>query len=237
MAKPLPKVDLNFKQKQALLIITATAVHAGLTGNAVYPTPPITLTALQTAIDNYQAALVSSIKGSKADTSAKNDARLALINILRVEGAYVNQVNQDLYNATPSPATVTIMRENIISSGFKIAKTLSPVQASKGLVLPKIRKLISPSSGNLYLLVKNYTEAQRGKKVFQVQYRTSATTSPATPAGDWVIATLTKRFINISGLETGKQYDVQVAIIGGRNIKLNDQKTVNYTPIQQLIIT
>lgn len=237
MAKPLPKVDLNFKQKQALLIITATAVHAGLTGNAVYPTPPIALTVLQTAIDNYQAALVSSIKGSKADTSAKNDARLALINILRVEGAYVNQVNQDLYNATPTPATVTTMRENIISSGFKIAKTNSPVQASKGVALPKIRKLISPSSGNLYLLVKNYTEAQRGKKVFQVQYRTSATTSPVAPAGDWVIATLTKRFINISGLQTGKQYDVQVAIIGGRNIKLNDQKTVNYTPIQQLIIT
>ena len=62
----LPDMDLdNFAQ----------SVIDAMTGNAAYPTPPVTMANLQTAKDDYTAKLAAAQVGGQADTAAKNNSR------------------------------------------------------------------------------------------------------------------------------------------------------------------
>ncbi len=102
--KRLPVAIINTKRyKDDQIIIAAQSLHDGLVAEAVtFPAPPILVAAFQTLIDNYQAAAVAAVKGSKTDTANKTNAKTALIQGMKAEITYVNQVVETTYNTTPS---------------------------------------------------------------------------------------------------------------------------------------
>src|SRR5438105_967815 len=60
----------------------AEGVVKALTGNAAFPTPPVTLANLQAAKDDLSAKMAAAQTGGPADTAAKNNSRQALITML-----------------------------------------------------------------------------------------------------------------------------------------------------------
>ena len=104
------KVSLSFgKLADTELDNFAQGVIDAMTGNAAFPTPPVTLANLQTAQADFTAKLAAAQTGGVADTAAKNNSRQALITMLRDEAAYVQiRCNND-------PAI-------LLSSGFQNAE-------------------------------------------------------------------------------------------------------------------
>ena len=88
----------------------AQGVIDALTGNATYPTPPVTLANLQAAVDDYTAKMAAAQTGGVADTAAKNNSRNTLEEMLRKVAAYVQMMcNED-------PVL-------LLSSGFQMQST------------------------------------------------------------------------------------------------------------------
>ena len=67
----------------------AQGVIDALTGNATYPTPPVTLANLQAAVDDYTAKMAAAQTGTKADRAAKSQSREVMEELLRKVAAYV----------------------------------------------------------------------------------------------------------------------------------------------------
>lgn len=238
MAHRLPTANLFAgKYTDSQLISRAQQVHDGITADpfAIFTTPPVLMVDLQSSIDGYRSASAAAIKGSKADTVAKNNAKLTLILQLKQLSIYVSQVSSANYDN--SPVGYEITRQNIISSGFLVSFSPIPVSPVNGIQTPKVRRAISEASGTLKILIRQYTNANRNTLLYQVQYRTSATTNPVAPAGDWQTQTFTgQNEILLTGLTSGLSYDWQIGAIGGRDIKRNNQPPVNYTPIASAVI-
>lgn len=84
------KVSLGFaKFSDVELDNFAQGVIDRLTGNATYPTPPVTLANLQTAKDDFTTRIAAAQAGGSADTAAKNNSRQSLLGMLRQVGNYV----------------------------------------------------------------------------------------------------------------------------------------------------
>lgn len=238
MGLRLPTADTNFKQKQAILAKFAANIYT-LMGNAegviAFPTPPVALTDLIVLINNYNTALATAFKGSKEDTSNKNDAKAALIGALRANAIYVTQVSQALtLDGGASTVTISVIKQSILSSGYKLNKTPIPVADRVGISLPKVKHAISKEVGSLYILLTQYTRFKKGTKVWQLRYRTTA--NGTTPAGPWVNVTFSSGRITATGLTSGKVYDWQVGAIGGWDTRLNNANPINYTPVRRVVI-
>lgn len=83
------KVSLSFgKLADTELDNFAQGVIDAMTGNAAFPTPPVTLANLQTAQADFTSKLAAAQTGGVADTAAKNNSRQALVTMLRDEAAY-----------------------------------------------------------------------------------------------------------------------------------------------------
>src|SRR5207237_603645 len=82
----------------------------GMTGNATYPTPPVTMAILQTALDDFIAKVSAALSGGSVNTAAKNNSREALLGMLRQLATYV----QLKCNNNP---------ELLLSSGFDAQST------------------------------------------------------------------------------------------------------------------
>jgi hypothetical protein len=68
-------------------------VHDNMVANAAtFASPPITMAAFKTMIDDWDTALGESLKGGSDRTTIKNNARAALEDTLAQLGAYVNLV-------------------------------------------------------------------------------------------------------------------------------------------------
>src|SRR5437660_11580286 len=76
----------------------AVAISTGMTGNASYPTPPVTVAQLGMLRSAFEdAAVAAAAQRGKAATAAKNTARDALVLALRKNAAYVELTcNNDL---------------------------------------------------------------------------------------------------------------------------------------------
>jgi hypothetical protein len=64
----------------------------GMTGNAAYPAPPVTMANLQTAKNDFTAKIAAAQAGGPTDTAAKNNSRQTLLGTLRQLASYV-QIN------------------------------------------------------------------------------------------------------------------------------------------------
>ena len=186
------RVRISFRDyKDAELEQKAQHIVQSLTGNAAFPNPTPALADVQTAISKYAAALANAIDGSKQDTAIKKQSRDDLEGLLHDLALYVQLTGKD-------DAAV------ILSSGFDIAKTPTPVG-----VLPKPDGFsVNPSAskGSVDL----YVNASNGAKSYQYEY----TDSPVTPTGVWHVITDTATAITVNNLQSGKEYAFRVAGIG-----------------------
>src|SRR5947207_3533814 len=118
------KVSLGFAElSDTELDNFAQGVIEALTGNATYPTPPVTLANLQAAVGDYTAKMAAAQTGGPSDTAAKNNSRNTLEEMLRKVAAYVQMMcNED-------PAL-------LLGSGFQMQSTnraSTPLEKPQGL--------------------------------------------------------------------------------------------------------
>jgi hypothetical protein len=176
----LPDGDLdNFTQ----------TVIAGLTGNATYPTPPVTIANLQAANDDYSAKLAAAFTGGPMDVAAKNTSREALLNDLRQIASYVQiRCNNDL--------------GLLLSSGFDAQSTN---RASNPLTKPQELRIKNFHSGTLIATVRPV------KNTSTYEGRIKG------PTGDWLPSVFSgdSQRIAFTGLTPGTTYTIQVRALGG----------------------
>src|SRR6266852_5904840 len=101
------------------------SVKNSLTGNAAYPTPPVTLANLETARTDLEQKIAKAAVGGPPDTAAKNDSRGNLLGMLRQLASYL-QINCNNDMAT------------LLSSGFQAMSTnraQSPLEQPQGLAV------------------------------------------------------------------------------------------------------
>ena len=145
------------KQTDGQLIAAAWAVIQGLTGSAVFASPPVDLKTAQTTVDELNAAIAAQPNGGPAATAHKNNKPTELSAILAKLAHYV----QD--NCGGDPATV-------LNAGFTVAafsRTGAPLEK------PTIATIDFGNTTQLVVKVNSITRA----KCYEV--RTAAAGRPA----------------------------------------------------------
>ena len=184
------KVSLAFARlSDSELDNFAHGVFNAMTGNAAFPSPPVTLANLQTATNDFTAKVASADVGGPADTAAKNNSRQTLIGILRQLAAYV-QMSCNNEQAT------------LLSSGFQMQGATG---ASTPLEKPESLTLKNGSSGQLIAAV----DPVRNAKMYEGRIKPDA--------GDWLPSVFTgdSQHIIFNGLQRGKDYTAQIRALGG----------------------
>jgi hypothetical protein len=186
----IPKVSLGFGRLiDGELDNFSQGVVNAMTGNATYPTPPVTIANLQAATDDFRAKLAAAQIGGPADTAAKNNSRQALLGYLRQVASYVQiHCNNNL--------------ELLLSSGFEAQSTNRaslPLDQAQGL------ELKNGTSGQLVASVT----AVKNANMYEGRIKASD--------GDWQpgIFSGDSRRIAFNGLTPGKTYTAQVRALGG----------------------
>ena len=167
----------------------AQGVIDAMTGNAAFPTPPVTLASLQTAQDDFTSKMAAAQTGGVFDTAAKNNSRQALITMLRDEAAYVQiRCNND-------PAI-------LLSSGFQMQSTN---RAQVELTKPEGLSLKNGATGQLIARVAPV----KSSSMYEGRIKPID--------GDWLASVFTgdSQHIIFSGLTRGKDYTVEVRALGG----------------------
>jgi len=184
------KVSLSFgKLGDVELDNFAQGVIDAITGNAAFPTPPVTIASLQAARDDLTAKMAAAQTGGPADTAAKNNSRQTLIGMLRDVAAYVQiRCNDD--------AAI------LLSSGFEMQSTN---RAQTELTKPTGLSLKNGSSGQVIGRVNPVRTAN------MYEGRVKLTD------GDWLPSVFTgdSQRIIFGGLTRGKDYTAQVRALGG----------------------
>ena len=184
------KVSLGFaKLSDTELDIFAQSVIDSLTGNATYPSPPVTPANLQTAKDDFTDKISAAQGGGVAATAAKNNSRQSLMGMLRQVASYVQMsCNNDL--------------ALLLTSGFQAQSTN---RAQVVLEQPQALVLKNGGAGSL---VASVTPV---KTTNMYEGRIKG------PTGDWLPSVFTgdSQHIIFSGLTPGTTYTAQVRALGG----------------------
>jgi hypothetical protein len=173
---------------------TAGAVIENLYGSAGFPTPPVTVVALQAALTAFTDSIAAQVQGGTAATADKNNKRDALIDLLRQLASYVQeQADNDL--------------AKLLSSGFDAVSTN---RAQAVLEPPVIKDILNGNSGQLLVRVGPVKNA----KAYEVRY---ALAPAGQPQGPWQSGGLftNSRSMPINSLTPGQNYMFQVRAIGG----------------------
>ncbi|MGH7951307.1 MAG: fibronectin type III domain-containing protein, partial [Limisphaerales bacterium] len=182
-------VSLNFAQlPDSALDEFAGAVIAGLTGNAAFPTPAVSLTELSAAQTAFEDAMTAMAQGGSQATATKNAARNTLVGLLRQEASYVQLAGK---NDLPA----------LLSSGFQ---TNSTNTAQSPLDTPNILQITNEASSSLTVRIKGVANA----RAYEAQVKNGAGWQPA---GTFTQA----RRMVLPGLTPGQTYTVQVRGVGG----------------------
>ena len=183
-------ISLEFaRQTDAQLDAFTGNVIAKLTGNASYPTPPVTMAALTTAWTEYQTRLANAAHGGAQATAAKNAARETLVGLLRQEANYVEGAgNNDL--------------PTLLASGFGVTSTNN---AQSPLDKPAILRIENEFSTQLLVRLSPIENA----RAYQVRIATTANSWQ-----DGGIFTQARRVV-LQNLVPGTVYNVQARAVGG----------------------
>jgi hypothetical protein len=166
----------------------AQSVIDSMTGNATYPTPPITMANLQTAKTDFTNKIAAAQAGGPADTAAKNNSRQSLLGMLRLLAAYVQmRSNNDM--------------ALLLSSGFQAQSTN---RASAPLDQPQGLALKNSASGQL---VASVTPV-KNTSMYEGRIELDADWLPSVFTGD-------SQHVICDGLTPGKNYTAQVRALGG----------------------
>jgi hypothetical protein len=164
------------------------AVIAGLTGNAAFPTPAVSIADLTAAQTAFEDAMTAMSQGGTQATAAKNAARQTLVGLLRQEATYVQLAGK---NDLPT----------LLSSGFLVNDTNT---AQSPLDKPGILGLDNGMTTQLIARVQGVDNARS----YEAQVKNGG---GWTPAG---VFTQTRRMV-LTGLTPGQIYSVQVRAVGG----------------------
>lgn len=186
----ITKVSLGFAKLPDFHIDNfAQGVIDSMTGNATYPTPPVTMANAQAALDDFTAKVATARTGGMADTAAKNNARQTLLGILRQLAAFVQiKCNND-------PAL-------LLSSGFEAQSTN---RASIPLEKPSGLKISNGNTGQLEALVTPVKNTNMYEGRIKLD---GADWMPGVFSGD-------SQHILFNGLTPGKMYTIQIRCLGG----------------------
>lgn len=181
-------------QSDAELIAAAGAVIQGMTGNAVFASPPVDLNVVQAAIDELNSAVASQAQGGTASTAHKNNKRAELIVVLRRLAHYV----QDHCEGDVA---------KVLDAGFTVAM---PNRKSTPLDKPVIAGIDFGKTTELVVKVIRVARA----KCYEVR---QAALGDGGSADEWQNAGLytNSRTMTITGLTPGTTYAFQVRAIGG----------------------
>ena len=165
------------------------SVKNSLTGNAAYPTPPVTLANLETARADLEQKIADAASGGPPDTAAKNDSRANLLGMLRQIASYV-QINCNNDMAT------------LLSSGFQ---AMSTNRAQTPLDKPTSLVIDNGGSGQLVASV----DPVKNTSLYEGRVKGST--------GDWLPSVFTgdSQHIEFNGLTPGQNYTIQVRALGG----------------------
>ena len=165
------------------------SVKNSLTGNAAYPTPPVTLANLETARADLEQKIADAASGGPPDTAAKNDSRANLLGMLRQIASYV-QINCNNDMAT------------LLSSGFQ---AMSTNRAQTPLDQPTSLVIENGASGQLIASVNPV----KNTSLYEGRIKGST--------GDWLPSVFTgdSQHIEFNGLTPGQNYTIQVRALGG----------------------
>jgi hypothetical protein len=163
-------------------------VVASLTGNASYPTPPVTLADLGTLQATFQDAVTAAAQGGKQLTAVKNAARVALVDALRKIATYVQGIaSQDV--------------AVLLTSGFQ-ANSTNRVRVP--LEVPVILSILNEFTGTLTLRLQPVTNA----RMYQARATAGGTVLPT------VESTAARRIL-MPNLTPGTVYTLQCRALGG----------------------
>ena len=167
----------------------AANVILSLTGNAGFPSLPVSAVSLGALRTDYHTKLVAAAQGGTQLTAAKDEARLALENALRQDAAYVQSIaGQNL--------------ALLLTSGFKAVstnRTQSPLQT------PIILNIDNQSSSQLMIDLKSVPNAA----TYQLKVTTPQGVTLPT------VESTRARGIVAPDLVPGDVYTVQARAIGG----------------------
>lgn len=164
-------------------------VETGLAGNPAFLTPPVTVAALTAARVDFEMKLEATRNGGPVQTVEKNDAREALLDLLRQDASYVQTLaSKDL--------------AALLSSGYN---SVSTNRTQTPLLKAGIASLQNDNSGLLVLNIDPMVNARS----WEVQVKNGT--------GGWTLFGVfgyTRR-ITILSLTPGQSYSAQVRAVGG----------------------
>ena len=181
-----------FRLTALRLLALLRNVVAKLTGNANFPTPPVTLAAMTTAGDDLEAAIEEATNGSKASKAVRNALVLQVRDMLRKVADYVRMV------ANGDAAILT-------TSGFEMTKQPGPIG------VPGIAQDMQARMTNSKGTVELRWRAVYGAHGYQVWMTAS---DPNVQANWEAIGYTTRASHLVSDLESYKAYWFCVSAIG-----------------------
>ena len=194
------RVQLGFTQAADHSIVEQTEeLILGLYVSPLWTSPPaparpVTQAALQTALDQFSAAIATADMGGPADTADKNNKRDTLVALLRQLAGYV-QANHGNDMA------------KLLASGFDAVSTNN---AQQPLPKPEITDLRHGNTGQILMRVAPIANARN----YEPQ---CALIGPGGTPGPWVSAGLfsNSRSMPVNGLTPGSEYLFRVRALGG----------------------
>jgi hypothetical protein len=163
-------------------------VVAKFTGNALLPTPIISLADLTTALDKFETNILAARDGGHLAVAVMHDSEIAIDKMFRSLAHYVDMI---------ADGDETI----ILSAGF---------QASKDSV-PRVKAPITANDGDHSGSVKINYKANERAGAYIIQWSKDAL--PSTDNGWEVLATVTQTTYVVSNLIVGCYYYFRVASV------------------------
>jgi len=185
------KVIVDFsttKYTDARLSTKANHIIDKMDGNPNFVDIQHLLALLRQATTTYIALLAKTQSGSKEATALKNQAREALIAVLKKIAARVQNISDG-------------DRTLILSSGYDVNKKWSKVGPLSKPVNFRLQQ--GSNKGSIDLVC----DPIAGASIYEVEY----TEGNPTPNSRWMKQTSTKRKITIANLTSGKQYTFRMA--------------------------
>jgi hypothetical protein len=151
-----PTVSFLNRQPDIGLAGRVAGILLCMTGNADYPAPSPSLPAVQTALDEFNAAIIDAADGGKTLTARKNSKRKALVLVVRALACYVQAACNGDYAM-------------LVGSGFPTHKPRSPIgvlaaptrlQVSLGFFSGELDASVAPVFGALTYNWRLTTAAQ-----------------------------------------------------------------------------
>jgi hypothetical protein len=138
------------RQSDGSVSTRGKAVYKGMRDNDDFPDPPIKLSDLKSAVDDFDLSIAQALDGGKMAFARKEKCRVILVDMLRQLGHYVESVAGDSMDV-------------FLSSGFEPAGKSTPTRA----IVPRILKIKQGRSGELYV---SYEAFYRQVLYYELRY-------------------------------------------------------------------